>query len=116
MKTPLINNTNNFFIVGIGASAGGLEALKSFLDNLPSDSGMAFIIVQHLDPNHKSLLAELLAKHTNMNVFEITEGLLVSPNCVYVIPPNKDLKIFNNAVSSSGQVLPATMVIEFPIN
>ncbi len=98
MKTPLINNTNNFFIVGIGASAGGLEALKSFLDNLPSDSGMAFIIVQHLDPNHKSLLAELLAKHTNMNVFEITEGLLVSPNCVYVIPPNKDLKIFNNAL------------------
>ena len=85
----------NFFIVGIGASAGGLEALKLFLDYTTADSGMAFIIVQHLDPTHKSLLSELLASHTKMKVAEVKDGVEVKPNCVYIIPPNKDLRIFN---------------------
>ena len=84
-----------FYIVGIGASAGGLEALKLFFDHTPSDSGMAFIIVQHLDPTHKSLLSELLATHTKMKVAEVKDGVEVKPNCVYIIPPNKDLRIFN---------------------
>ncbi|OFY84204.1 MAG: hypothetical protein A3F72_14345 [Bacteroidetes bacterium RIFCSPLOWO2_12_FULL_35_15] len=90
-----VKTENDFFIVGIGASAGGLEALKKFFDNTSSYSGIAFIIIQHLDPTHKSLLSELIAEHTRMKVSEITAGLKVKPNCVYIIPPNKDLEIFN---------------------
>ena len=89
---------NDLFVVGIGASAGGLEALKLFFDNAPSNSGMAFIIVQHLDPTHKSLLSELLSEHTKMKVREITDGMMVNRDCVYIIPPNKDLKIFNSSL------------------
>jgi two-component system CheB/CheR fusion protein len=94
-KTLSVNKKSDFFIVGIGASAGGLEALKVFFENTPSDIGMAFVIVQHLDPTHKSLLSELVAEHTKMKVSEISDGTYVKPNCVYIIPPNKDLRIFN---------------------
>lgn len=97
-KLKNINSGNSIqkkelFIVGMGASAGGLEALKNFFDNVPSNSGMAFIIVQHLDPNHKSLLPELIGQHTKMKVSEIKDGIQVKPNCVYTIPPNNNLKI-----------------------
>lgn len=85
----------DLFIVGMGASAGGLAALKLFFDHTPNDSGMAFVIVQHLDPTHKSHLTELLAVHTKMKVTEIADGTIVKPNCVYIIPPNKDLSIFH---------------------
>ncbi|MDN3655278.1 chemotaxis protein CheB [Ferruginibacter paludis] len=84
------------FVAGIGASAGGLEALKVFFDHLPANSGMACVVVQHLDPTHKSLLTELLAGHTKMKVTEVKDGDLIEPNTVYVIPPNKDLRIFNS--------------------
>jgi two-component system CheB/CheR fusion protein len=94
-KTSLPIHKKDLFIAGIGASAGGLEALKLFFDNAPSDSGMAFVIVQHLDPTHKSLLAELLGEHTKMKVSEVIDGTVVKPNCVYIIPPNKDLNIFH---------------------
>ncbi len=87
-----------FFIVGIGLSAGGLEALKQFFDPMPSDTGIAFIIVQHLDPTHKSILAELIAQHTKMQVIEIKNGNPILPNCVYVLPPNKELRILNNSL------------------
>ena len=63
-----------FFIVGIGTSAGGLEALSAFLDHTPPDTGMAFVIVQHLDPNHKSMLSELIGNHTAMCVTEASDG------------------------------------------
>ncbi len=76
-----------FHIVGIGASAGGLEACSSFLDAMPGDSGMAFILVQHLDPMHPSLMVELLAKHTQMTVLQATEGMPVGPDHLYIIPP-----------------------------
>ena len=76
-----------FSVVGIGASAGGLEACGQFLDALPSQIGMAFILVQHLDPTHKSLMAELLAKHTKMVVVEAVDGIRVEPDHLYVIPP-----------------------------
>lgn len=92
------SNLKKIFVVGIGASAGGLEALKQFFDNTPANSGMAFIIVQHLDPTHKSLLSGLIAGHTKMKVSEITNGVKVKPNCVYIIPPNKDLKISHGAL------------------
>jgi two-component system CheB/CheR fusion protein len=77
-----------FPIVGIGASAGGLEALSELLAGLPSDSGMAFLLVQHLDPHHESVLVELLASKTALPIREAAEGLAVEPGHVYVIPPN----------------------------
>jgi len=84
-----------FPIVGIGASAGGLAALESFFSHIPADteSGMAFVIVQHLDPNHHSLLTELVRRYTRMQVFEVTDGMTVEPNCAYIIPPNTDLAL-----------------------
>jgi two-component system, chemotaxis family, CheB/CheR fusion protein len=82
-----------FPVIGIGASAGGLSACKKFFDSLPSDSGAALVVVPHLDPNHKSLMVEILCKHTSMPVIEATDGLVVEPNHVYVIPPNRFLAI-----------------------
>ncbi|MDW7709657.1 MAG: chemotaxis protein CheB [Deferrisomatales bacterium] len=80
-----------FPVVGLGASAGGLEALEQFLDHAPADSGMAFVVVQHLDPTHKGALPELLQRRTRMQVSQVEEGMRVEPNRVYVIPPNRDL-------------------------
>jgi len=82
-------------IVGIGASAGGLEAFRIFFENMPADSGMAFVLVQHLAPDHKSILAEILAKSTPMDVIEAVDGAEVLPNHVFVIPPDATLTIAN---------------------
>ncbi|HUG12589.1 MAG TPA: chemotaxis protein CheB [Opitutaceae bacterium] len=82
-----------FPIVGIGASAGGLEALALFLGGMPADSGMAYIVVQHLDPKHKGMMPELLQRVTAMKVMQVKDGVKVKKNCVYVIPPNADLSI-----------------------
>ena len=82
-----------FPIVGVGASAGGLEALRSLLQHLPASTGMAFVLVQHLDPEHESLLARLLSPATGMPVTEVTEGVAVEPDHIYVIPPDKALEI-----------------------
>ncbi len=84
-----------FLIVGMGASAGGLETLEQFFKATPAKPGMAFVIVQHLDPTHKSLMVHLLKNHTEMEVSEVKDNTLVVPNNVYVIPPNKDMAIFN---------------------
>jgi chemotaxis methyl-accepting protein methylase len=83
----------SFPIVGIGASAGGLEALAQFLGSMPVDSGMAFVVVQHLDPKHKGMMPELLQRVTAMRVMQVKDGVKVRKNCVYVIPPNFDLSI-----------------------
>jgi two-component system CheB/CheR fusion protein len=82
-----------FPVVGVGASAGGLEAFTELLQHLPPDTGMAFVLVQHLDPTHGSMLPELLSAKTAMPVIEATDGLPVSPNTVYVIPAAKDMTI-----------------------
>src|SRR5213594_1333049 len=74
-------------IVGVGASAGGLEAFSELLRNLPTDTGMAFVLVQHLDPRHGSILADLLANWTRMPVIQVHDGIPVEPDHVYVIPP-----------------------------
>ena len=79
-----------FPIIGIGASAGGLEALEQFLRHVPDDSGMAFVIVQHLDPTHRGIMPELLQRATGMVVEQVKDHMAVQPNCVYVIPPNQD--------------------------
>ena len=82
-----------FPVVGIGASAGGLEAFTLLLKELPPDTGMAFVLVQHMDPKHESLLYQLLSKATAMRVAQVVDRTHLEPNCVYVIPPNKDLTI-----------------------
>ena len=85
----------SFPIVGIGASAGGLEALEQFFQNVPENAGIAFVVIQHLDPNHVGIMPELLQRITQMKVLQATDRLKVRPNFVYVIPPNKSLSLFN---------------------
>ena len=87
-----------FPIVGIGASAGGLEALEQFLRHVPERSGLAFVVVQHLDPTHKDMMVELLARATPMKVVQVTDRMKVEPDRVYVIPPNKDLSILHGVL------------------
>jgi two-component system CheB/CheR fusion protein len=84
-----------FPIVGIGASAGGLEALGQFLAHVPDNSGMAYVIVQHLDPDHTGMLTELLQRSTGMKVVQVTDRVKVKPDCVYVIPPGKDMSLLH---------------------
>jgi two-component system CheB/CheR fusion protein len=103
---------SDFPIVGIGASAGGLEAFGAVLKSLPADTGMAFVIVQHLDPHHETLLVELLSRSTSMAVEQVREGTRVAPDRVYVIPPNTDMAIESGVLSlqsrttSRGQHMP----------
>ncbi|AMV73747.1 chemotaxis protein CheB [Desulfuromonas carbonis] len=85
-------------IVGIGASAGGLEALEQFLRQVPVQSGLAFVIVQHLDPTHKGIMPELLQRATAMPVVQVRDRMKVKPDSVYVIPPNKDMSILHGTL------------------
>lgn len=82
-------------IVAIGASAGGLEAFEQFFSHLPADTGLAFVLVPHLEPTHKGMMPELVARHTKMKAREAEDGMEVRPNCIYVIPPNADLAILH---------------------
>jgi chemotaxis methyl-accepting protein methylase len=88
----------DFPIIGIGASAGGLEALELFLGNVPEKSGMAFVVVQHLDPTREGIMVELLKRATVMPVFQAQEHTAVQPDCVYLIPPNKDMSLFHGVL------------------
>ena len=87
----------SFPIVGIGASAGGLAAFEKFLSGIPEgvDPGMAFVLVQHLAPDHKSILAEILGRTTSLIVVEVEDDMIVRPNYVYVIPPRHDMALLN---------------------
>jgi len=87
-----------FAIVAIGASAGGLDALEQFLGHVPVGSGMAFVVIQHLDPNHKGMMPELLQRATKMPVVQAKNRMKVKPDCVYVIPPNRDLSILHDTL------------------
>jgi CheB methylesterase len=80
-------------VVGLGASAGGLDAFKSFFAGMPTQSGMVFVLVQHLDPHHKSLLVELLSNHTEMPVVQAADGMAVAADHVFIIPPNAVMTI-----------------------
>ncbi|MFN3307708.1 MAG: chemotaxis protein CheB [Anaerolineales bacterium] len=91
------------FYVGIGASAGGLEALESFFSHMPPDSGLAFVVIQHLSPDYKSMMVELLSKHTVMPVYRAEEGMEVQANTIYLIPPKKNLTIFHGKLLLSEQ-------------
>jgi len=91
---------NAFAIVGIGASAGGLAAFSAFFAGMPSDKdpGMAFVLVQHLAPDHESILTELIQRTTRMQVFEVVDGMVVQKNCAYIIPPNRDMAFINGTL------------------
>lgn len=103
-----------FPIVGIGASAGGLAAFETFFSSMPADTdlGMALVLVQHLAPDHKSILTDIIRGYTRMQVFEVEDGMRVMPNCAYIIPPNRDLAFINGALlllepsAPRGQRLP----------
>ena len=98
LTEPSRKKSHLFPIAGIGASAGGLEALEQFLRQVPGKSGMAFVIIQHLDPTHKGIMPELLQRATGMEVFQVRDRMRVLPNCVYVIPPNKDMSILHRVL------------------
>lgn len=110
--TSTANSTATCPIVGIGASAGGLEAFEQFFHAVPTDSNMAFVLIPHLDPSHASLLTEILQRATTMPVIEALDQLLVEPNHVYIIPPNRDMEIFHGKLQLTvpnvprGQRLP----------
>jgi len=95
------NQVSHFTIVGLGASAGGLEAYEQFFRHMVPDSGLAFVLVQHLDPSHASMLTEILQRCTTMPVVEAADQLAVRPNTVYVIPPNRDMAIFQGTLQLS---------------
>ena len=111
-KTLVAHKNISFPIVGIGASAGGLEALESFFGKMPINTGMAFVVIQHLDPNYVGMMPELLQRITLMKVVQASDWLKMDPNCVYVIPPNKSLSIqdgtlhLSNPVETRGLRLP----------
>jgi two-component system CheB/CheR fusion protein len=92
-----------FPIVGIGASAGGLEAFTSFLSKMPVDSRMTFILIQHMDPSQPSRLTELLGRASPIPVQEVTEGTIIEPDHVYVIPPGRDMTIQNHTLKLEAQ-------------
>jgi len=90
-----------FSVVGIGASAGGLDAFQKFFDAQPTSTGLAFVLIQHLDPTHASMMRDLLAGHTPMQVVEVCDGMLVEPDHVYLIPPGAYLAIDDGALRLS---------------
>ncbi len=104
----------DFPIVGIGASAGGLAAFEAFFSAMPTDTEpcMAFVLVQHLAPDHESMLTSLIQRYTSMHVFEVIDGMTVQPNCAYIIPPNRDMALLNGKLqlmepsAPRGQRLP----------
>ena len=102
----------SFTIVGVGASAGGLEAFKQLLEALPTDTGMAFVLVQHLAPSHPSALAEILSRATKMPVMEVRDEPTVEPNHVYIIPPDRSMVITLDAL----QLLPRQGGVHRPID
>src|ERR1700735_5088736 len=91
-------------IVAIGASAGGLEAISRFLESVSPNLGIAYIIIQHLSPSHQSILPELLERRTTMKVFQVTDGMHLHADCVYVIPPNAYISIADSKLTLSPRV------------
>ena len=93
----------DFFVVGIGASAGGLRALEEFFENMPADSGAAYVVIQHLSPDFKSLMKELLGRTTRMEIYRVEDGMEIKPNCVYLIPPGQNLEVKNRRLQLQRQ-------------
>ncbi len=111
-STEVSKDTSSTYIVGLGASAGGLEALQQFFSALPDNSGMAFVVVQHLSPDYKSMMVELLSKTTSMPVLKVENGMEINPDHVYIIPPKTQMTIYKGKLFleesdySKGLLLP----------
>ena len=113
MNAPLDTDPPEL-IVGLGASAGGLRALETFFQAMPCDSGCAFVVVQHLSPDFKSLMDDLLARHTRMRIQVVEEGMLLARDCVYLIPPRKLMTVTQGRLALTERE--AARQLEFPIN
>ena len=87
------NAEEPLFIVGVGASAGGLEALEVMFDHVEPDGRLAFVVIQHLSPDFRSVMDELLARHTKLSIHRVENGMVVEPNSIYLIPPKKEMII-----------------------
>jgi len=101
ISEPTSRHGPSFPVVGVGASAGGLDACKKLIGALPATTGMAFILVQHLDPAHESLMVELLASHTAMTVVQAADGMTVTPEHLFVIPPGTYLAVADGVLHLS---------------
>ena len=101
LRSRPARGTGDFSVVGIGASAGGLDACRKLMDALPASSGMALILVQHLDPTHDSMMVDLLTGHTSMTVRQATDGMPIEREHLYVIPPGTYLSVANGALHLS---------------
>ncbi len=123
-KSPAVKNVQGngrekrrskpFPIVAIGASAGGLEAITELLKNLPPDTGMAYVYIQHLDPTHKSMLTEILSRATTMPVAEATDAMFIEADHVYIIPPNKEMYILDGVLKLNPR--PNKPALSMPVN
>ncbi len=105
-KNPVAESVEShldFSVIGIGASAGGLEALQEFFKNTPDNPGVAFVIIQHLSPDYKSLMDELLARYTHMKIHRVKDGMEVKPNHIYLITPRKNMTIFHGKLFLTDQ-------------
>src|SRR4051812_19572538 len=92
------------YVVAIGASAGGLVAINEFFDNMPETGHLAFVVIQHLSPDHKSLMSELISKHTSMQVHVAEDGMIVKPENIYLIPEKMIMTLKNNALHLKERV------------
>ena len=108
------NNQKTSFIAGIGASAGGLESLEQFFRAMPTDTGISFVVVQHLSPDHKSLMEELFTRFTQIPVCEAKHHELVLPGRIYLLPPGKELEIVEGRLQVTDRQ--QDRALSFPID
>ncbi|MEO0935468.1 MAG: chemotaxis protein CheB, partial [Cyanobacteria bacterium J06641_2] len=116
IKSSSYRDKCKLFVVGIGASAGGLQALEKFFENMPSDSGAAFVVVQHISPNFKSLMKEFLEPHTQMEVQQVTDGMQLAANSIFLIPRDKNLVLEGNKLRLLERESRTDLKPNFPIN
>jgi len=108
--------SSSMYFVGIGASAGGFEPLERFFSALPADTGAAYVVVQHLSPDFKSLMRDLLERHTQMRVFQVEDGMECQPDCVYLIPPKKNMVLRDGCLRLHDQDLSGMRALQYPID
>lgn len=113
-KASTPRKSSKLYIVGIGASAGGLEAVNAFFDQVPEDSGLSFVLVQHLSPDYKSMMPELLARHTKLKIEKAAHNMLVNPNTIYTIPADKNMTVVQGRLRLEERESPKTL--NLPIN
>ena len=116
VNSSISEQEQNFFVVGIGASAGGLRPLEELFEHMPTDSSAAFVVIQHLSPDFKSLMKELLERRTRMAIYRVKEGMVLQPNSVYLIPPGKNLVLENGKLHLLEQEERNRHGLNFPID